>query len=72
MIREIVQLGDKVLRETCAPVEKFDEELMRLLDDMNQPRVRVAEGGADGPRRLPFRAREGGRRHPPFQGEDRV
>lgn len=36
MIREIVQLGDKVLRETCAPVEKFDEELASLLDDMKE------------------------------------
>ena len=43
MIREIVQLGDKVLRETCAPVEKFDEELASLLDDMKET-LKKAQG----------------------------
>ena len=43
MIREIVQLGDKVLRETCAPVEKFDEELWVLLDDMKET-LKKAQG----------------------------
>ena len=43
MIREIVQLGDKVLRETCVPVEKFDEELWMLLDDMKET-LKKAEG----------------------------
>ena len=33
MIREIVQVGDPVLREKCKPVTRFDEELCRLLDD---------------------------------------
>ncbi|MBQ8685272.1 MAG: peptide deformylase [Clostridia bacterium] len=33
-IRNIVQVGDDVLRQKCFPVESFDEGLMRLLDDM--------------------------------------
>ena len=34
MIREIVKDGDDVLRKVCRPVEKFDEKLHLLLDDM--------------------------------------
>lgn len=33
-IRQIVKLGDEVLRKKCRPVEKFDEKLHTLLDDM--------------------------------------
>lgn len=33
-IREIVLLGDPVLREKAAPVETFDDELRTLVDDM--------------------------------------
>ena len=43
MIREIVQVGNPVLREKCKPVEKFDEELFTLLDDMKAT-LRRAEG----------------------------
>lgn len=43
MIREIVQVGDPVLREKCKPVTRFDEELCRLLDDMKET-LRAAEG----------------------------
>ena len=34
MIREVVQIGNPVLRETCRPVTRFDEELFALLDDL--------------------------------------
>ena len=34
MIKEVVQIGDPVLRETCRPVTRFDEELFALLDDL--------------------------------------
>ena len=34
MIREIVKEADDVLRKVCRPVEKFDEKLHLLLDDM--------------------------------------
>ncbi len=34
MIRDIVVYPDKRLKEVSKPVEKFDEELHRLLDDM--------------------------------------
>ena len=33
-IRNIVQVGDDVLRQRCAEVENFDEKLWALLDDM--------------------------------------
>ena len=33
-IRNIVQVGDDVLRQRCAEVETFDEKLWSLLDDM--------------------------------------
>ena len=33
-IRNIVQVGDDVLRQRCAEVETFDEKLWTLLDDM--------------------------------------
>ena len=33
-IRNIVQVGDDVLRQRCAEVEVFDEKLWKLLDDM--------------------------------------
>lgn len=34
MIREIRLYGDPVLREEAAPVEAFDDELERLIDDL--------------------------------------
>ncbi len=33
-IRDIVQVGDDVLRKQCFPVERFDEKLRALLADM--------------------------------------
>ena len=33
-IRNVVQVGDEVLRQKCLPVEVFDEKLHELLDDM--------------------------------------
>ena len=33
-IRNVVQVGDEVLRKKCFPVEAFDEKLWLLLDDM--------------------------------------
>ena len=33
-IRNVVQVGDEVLRQKCFPVEAFDESLHALLDDM--------------------------------------
>lgn len=42
-IRNIVKIGDDVLRKKCRPVEKFDEKLHILLDDMKET-MRKAEG----------------------------
>ena len=42
-IRNIVQVGDDVLRQKCAPVEEFDEKLWLLLDDMKET-VKKEEG----------------------------
>ena len=35
-IRNVVQVGDEVLRQKCFPVEEFDEKLFSLLDDMKE------------------------------------
>ena len=43
MIREIVQVGDPVLREKCKNVTRFDKELWTLLDDMKDT-LKNAEG----------------------------
>lgn len=40
---EILQIGDPVLREKCKPVERFDDALFKLLDDMKET-LRDAEG----------------------------
>lgn len=42
-IRNIVQVGDDVLRQVCFPVETFDEKLWALLDDMKET-VKKEEG----------------------------
>lgn len=33
-LRNIVKMDDPVLRKKCKPVEKFDDKLSRLIDDM--------------------------------------
>ncbi len=43
MIREVVQVGNDVLRKKCEPVTEFGEELSTLLDDMKET-VRAHEG----------------------------
>ncbi len=35
-IRNIVQIGDEILRKKSVAVEKFDEKLAQLLDDMKE------------------------------------
>ena len=42
-IRNIVKKGDETLGKVCRPVEKFDERLHTLLDDMHDT-VRAADG----------------------------
>ncbi len=39
-IRNIVKEGDPVLTKICRPVEKFDERLAQLLDDMYETMVK--------------------------------
>ena len=43
MIREIVQVGDEVLRTKCEPVTVLDKNLWTLLDDMKET-LRKEEG----------------------------
>lgn len=43
-IRNIVQDGDPILTKVCRPVEKFDDRLAVLLDDMRE--TVLAAGGA--------------------------
>ena len=38
-IREIVIEGDDILTKVCRPVEKFDEKLGTLLDDMRETMI---------------------------------
>ena len=42
-IRNVVQVGDDVLRKKCFEVTNFDEKLCQLLDDMKDT-VRMEEG----------------------------
>lgn len=42
-IRNVVQVGDDILRKKCFEVEKFDEKLAELLDDMRET-VRKEDG----------------------------
>ena len=42
-LRNIVKMGDPLLKKVCRPVEKFDEKLHQLLDDMWQT-LHHAEG----------------------------
>ena len=42
-LRDIVKEGDRILTKKCRPVEKFDEKLASLLDDMAET-LKVAEG----------------------------
>ena len=42
-VRNVVQMGDEVLRQKCFPVETFDETLFTLLDDMKDT-VKKEEG----------------------------
>ena len=42
-IRNVVQVGDDVLRQKCFPVEAFDEGLFKLLDDMKDT-VKMEKG----------------------------
>ena len=41
--RYVVQIGEDVLRQKCAPVKAFNSELLTLLDDMKTT-VRAEEG----------------------------
>ncbi len=43
MIKEVVQIGDPVLRETCKPITRFDGELNDLLNDLKET-VRAERG----------------------------
>lgn len=42
-IRNIVKEGDEILTKVCRPVEKFDEKLALLLDDMAET-LKAADG----------------------------
>ncbi|MGN0823414.1 MAG: peptide deformylase [Candidatus Gallimonas sp.] len=49
MIREVVQIGDPVLRRKCEPVREFDESLSALLDDMKETLKKEAGAGLAAP-----------------------
>lgn len=57
MIREIVQVGDPVLRQVCAPVKEFNAELCTLLDDMKETLKKANGAGLAAPQvGVPLRA----------------
>ncbi len=57
MILPIVQVGDEVLRTVCKPVEKFDETLAKLLDDMKETLKKEEGAGLAAPQvGVPLRA----------------
>ncbi len=39
-IRNVIQLGDEILRKKSKPVKEFDEKLWQLLDDMRETMVK--------------------------------
>ncbi|MBQ8319768.1 MAG: peptide deformylase [Clostridia bacterium] len=48
-IRQVVQVGDEVLRQKCMPVEAFDAGLWALLDDMKDTVKKENGAGLAGP-----------------------
>lgn len=48
-LRNVVQEGDPILKKKCRPVEKFDERLATLLDDMGQTMLDADGMGLAGP-----------------------
>ncbi len=57
MIREVVQIGDPVLRQKCEPVTKFDQTLWTLLDDMKETLKKEEGAGLAAPQvGVPIRA----------------
>ena len=47
--REIIKEGDPLLRKKCRPVEKFDDRLATLLDDMAETMYEANGVGLAGP-----------------------
>lgn len=48
-IRTIIEMGDPALRKVCRPVEKFNERLWTLLDDMAETMIDANGVGLAGP-----------------------
>ena len=48
-IRNIREIGDSILTKTCRPVEKFDQKLHELLDDMKETLVQANGVGLAAP-----------------------
>lgn len=57
MIREILQVGDPVLRQKCKPVERFDASLSALMDDIKETLKKAQGAGLAAPQiGIPVRA----------------
>ena len=48
-IRNIVQVGDDILNKECRLVERFDDKLHQLLDDMQETLSQANGAGLAGP-----------------------
>ena len=49
MIRQVLQVGDPVLRKTCEKVTRFDEKLCGLLDDLKDTLIKEEGAGLAAP-----------------------
>ena len=64
-LRKIICIEDELLRKKSRPVEKFDEKLHKLLDDMAETMYNAREPA------VPLRRHHGKRRQDDDEGNDR-
>lgn len=48
-LRKIVEIGDPILNKKCRPIEKFDDKLAKLIDDMFETMYAANGVGLAGP-----------------------
>ncbi len=49
MVREVLQVGDRILRKKCEKVTRFDGELAKLLDDLRDTVLKEEGAGLAAP-----------------------
>lgn len=48
-LRKVVEIGDPILNKKCRPIEKFDDKLSKLIDDMFETMYAANGVGLAGP-----------------------